>query len=297
VPRKASNKKTSKTAKRYTKRISKHYGVWPKSNSWFFEKKAPELPFWLFLVLGAGVLTYLALVTFNKSSSGQIGAVPSLVAPLISQSVPKAPARTLVKTITVDDAADPTLLPYQDRLYLIFRNNLGGYSVAAYDRDLNEISKPKWITNGLDIPNQQIAAPALYNNSNWYLAYLGGDGFTRLAKYDLNFNPQRSITFATPLKFESTPVINLRVNPTEASIKIYDAATRHLFTATPDMGLRRNEDVAAENWPYTPCQQQNVTLGNHSFEVTTGTRALQNGNLTIAAPSPGSVVTIKLYQK
>lgn len=269
-------KKTAKSSR--TKRVLK----WHKSDSWFFEHHAPDLPFWIFLVLGIVFLVLFGLWIKNpKEATVEKLVVPSL--PVISTNPEPVPAGnpTLAKTVTLNSASDPSLVSNLGKIYVTFRNNTGGYSVAVYDENLTELEAPRWITNGSSVPNQIQARPILVA-SNWYLAYIGGDGFVRLSKFDLDFNRQREFTFAQ--------AVSLAGNPTLSVFSGYDA-TNHItitvndgavktYVASPDLGDINNLGFAYK------ASDTGAQLG--------GTTGLITSTKHFQAEESGSSVTIKL---
>ncbi len=239
----------------------------------FYDKKAPELPFWIFLTFGVLVLT--AIFAAKQFGFPDLLSRPSSET-LRSQGVggPNNPATTFTvseptlppKTATIADATEPRLTTLDNKIYLIFKNPNGGYSVNTYGADLNQVGISQWLTNGLVIPNQKTAAP-LYLDGRWYLAYLGGDGFLRLGNYDVNWNRQREITFASKLGFDGVPSLLLSNDGNLVNIKIYDSVTKHFFSATKDLGLSADEDRSSENWPTSACPVTKLTINGGTYQA------------------------------
>ena len=277
MPKKATARKTAK-------RSARHF----RSSGWFFARRAPDLPYWIFLCLAGAALVLFALWLKKP-----------VIAPLLS-SLPSPPSPTtsgepkLLRRVTLESAANPFVVTQDNKVYLTFSNNTGGYSVAVYDDDLNQLEAPRWITNGQVVPNQQVAQPE-FINENWYLAYLGCDGFTRLAKFDSNFNPQRTITFRTPLNSLKNPAINIYVPGTNhIVVTTWDATAGASFDATFDLGIRGERALASIGSTSTEnfCLTKNNTIGSKTYQVEESGN-LQSGTLEVgAAPT----VTLKLFQ-
>jgi len=239
----------------------------------FYEPKCPEIPFWFFLTFGILVLVGI-FVAKQMGFPEIVKLAPSPITPTVPTN-PSSPTTTLTVTepaltpisVMVKEAREPRLTTLNDKIYLIFKNQNGGYSVNTYDTDLNQIGITQWLTNGLVIPNQKTATP-MYLDGRWYIAYLGGDGFTRLGNYDANWNRQREITFASALKFDGIPNLTMSSDGNLVNIKIYDGMTKHFFSATKDLGLSADEDRSRENWPTTACPVTKLTINDATYQVT-----------------------------
>ena len=250
-----------------------------KENSWFFERKAPDLPYWIFLVLVVMALTVFA--TWLQKPS----AVNPIKSPPTSPTSPTPPT-SLIKTVTISDAADPSLVAQNNKLYLTFRNNTGGYSVAVYDENLKELEAPRWITNGMAIPNQ-VSAKHIFVGQNWYLGYIGGDGFVRLAKYDQDFNRQREITFSSKGigLFGKDAYLDIHSGYDPANHITISASNPGFLTnlvASTDLGILDDKDFGYR------AQKEN-TLG--------GSWILLLDSKDYRAEVSGTSVTLKLYQR
>lgn len=151
--------------------------------------------------------------------------------------------------------------------------------MAVYDENLTQLEAPRWITNGFAIPNQIVGSPHRYFDT-WYFAYLGSDGYTRLANFDANFNPRRTITFKTPLTTLKSPTILVCLGAKSLVVNLFDKNVSRAFDATYDMGIVGDREAPKMQPGNAGCYAKS--------------NFVKFGNKTITAETSGASVILKL---
>lgn len=238
------------------------------TGKYFFDHKAPDLPFWSFLAVCAMVLVVLAGTFAVSKRTTQ----PSPILPII----PIQHIKPIQTTTTITSATDATPIIVNNKLDIIYKNSVGGYSLNSYDLNLNVLDENRWLTNGQVIPNQQAAKPYFYN-STWYLAYIGGDRYLRLGTYDELFNRQREVTFVTPIPVSSNYQIYLTANANGTTTQVATATFKHIYTTNNTLGISGDRALGQNELTLQPYPTtKTIVIGTKQFEITESA-----GNTTI----------------